>query len=1037
MIFSKNKHDKLSDELFKNPTAEYRGLPFWSWNCRLNKKMIDEQLEIFKEMGFGGIVIHPREGLDTEYLGTEFMDMVKHTVKRCREMGLVCWLYDDDRFPSGAADGLVTKNPQFRARQLRLTKERLNSGYCASEQEFNEAINRGCIPNGYYCTAYFIEIKNKKLAQYHRLKTAEEISSAIKNGGDVWFAYLELDVEAEWFEGQTYSDTMNPAAVEEFIKITHERYKNTLGDDFGTAASAIFTDEPRIGKQRPLHTAASDNDVLVPYTEYVRKQFSAKYGFDVLDIIPEYVWDRADANMSNRYLYHHMITECFASVFMDKICTWCRKNGILMTGHILGEETLHSQTTTVGDAMRTYKNMDIPGIDILIDNRELTTVKQAASVAVQYGREAVMSELYGVTNWDCTFKTYKLQGDWQAALGITIRIPHLSHMSLEGEAKRDWPGSIFYQAPWYKEFPYIEDHFARLNTVLTRGTRVTRIAVISPVESMWVKSGSDDVTKKVRNQLDHDFAELAGWLLYSTLDFDYLSESLLQEQCTDYNSGKQLKVGNSSYDAVIVPGLITIRGTTLDILERFAENNGKVIFMGNIPQLVYGSESERVSDILNKCMSIPKEKMRLIDELEYLRDVEIRYGKESPADNLFYQLREDNICKWLFICHVNQKNSNCKEKYTIKVKGNYSLVLYDTISGERFSIPFQLENGYTVFEWNCYSEDSILLCLTNTKTQLQQYKLVTEYTTIQKIKKVKHFSRTEPNVLLLDYARYSINNGEIHKYEQILRIDNKIRKQLGFFERTGMDRQPWATEEKETHNITLYYDIYSEIDTSVQLGIENPQKCRILLNGIEADNTITEWYVDKAIKVVHLPDMQKGKNELKIERLYHQKNTLENIYLLGEFNVRLDERQAIITEQCDNLEFGNITNQGMPFYTGNLEYSFDLDIDANNEYFIRIPKFIAPVIGVYVDNKKKGLIAYTPHRLSLGKLDCGRHKIKVILYGNRFNAFGMLHNANQNYVWYGNSSYRTTGNEWTDYYMTRPVGIMSGIEIETKLKMEF
>ena len=33
MIYEKNtKQPKLDRELFKNPTAEYRGTPFWAWN---------------------------------------------------------------------------------------------------------------------------------------------------------------------------------------------------------------------------------------------------------------------------------------------------------------------------------------------------------------------------------------------------------------------------------------------------------------------------------------------------------------------------------------------------------------------------------------------------------------------------------------------------------------------------------------------------------------------------------------------------------------------------------------------------------------------------------------------------------------------------------------------------------------------------------------------------------------------------------------------------------------------------------------------
>ena len=46
-----------------------------------DKKLIDKQLVIFKEMGFGGVVIHPRTGLDTEYLGDEYIELTKNQFK--------------------------------------------------------------------------------------------------------------------------------------------------------------------------------------------------------------------------------------------------------------------------------------------------------------------------------------------------------------------------------------------------------------------------------------------------------------------------------------------------------------------------------------------------------------------------------------------------------------------------------------------------------------------------------------------------------------------------------------------------------------------------------------------------------------------------------------------------------------------------------------------------------------------------------------------------------------------------------------------
>ena len=141
MLYPESTSDHLNIDLFRQPTVHYRSIPFWSWNCRVTKELIDEQLPIFKQMGFGGVDIHPRSGLDTVYLSDDYMELIRYTVKKCKELGLLCWLYDDDRFPSGAADGLVTKNPRYRARQIRLTKSKLDN-YCRDYNEFEMLIER-------------------------------------------------------------------------------------------------------------------------------------------------------------------------------------------------------------------------------------------------------------------------------------------------------------------------------------------------------------------------------------------------------------------------------------------------------------------------------------------------------------------------------------------------------------------------------------------------------------------------------------------------------------------------------------------------------------------------------------------------------------------------------------------------------------------------------------------------------------------------------------------------------------------------------
>ena len=93
---------------FCTPSAEYRGAPLWSWNCKLDKEELLRQIDVYQKMGIGGFHIHCRTGLDTPYLGDEFMDCVKASVDKAKAEDMKAWLYDEDRWPSGFGGGLVT-----------------------------------------------------------------------------------------------------------------------------------------------------------------------------------------------------------------------------------------------------------------------------------------------------------------------------------------------------------------------------------------------------------------------------------------------------------------------------------------------------------------------------------------------------------------------------------------------------------------------------------------------------------------------------------------------------------------------------------------------------------------------------------------------------------------------------------------------------------------------------------------------------------------------------------------------------------------
>ena len=108
MLYKKNYMSTLSDELFRSPTSEYRAAPFWAWNCKLEEKELLRQIDVFHRMGFGGFHMHVRTGMDTEYLSDEFMQLIRACTDKAKGEKMLAWLYDEDRWPSGAAGGIVT-----------------------------------------------------------------------------------------------------------------------------------------------------------------------------------------------------------------------------------------------------------------------------------------------------------------------------------------------------------------------------------------------------------------------------------------------------------------------------------------------------------------------------------------------------------------------------------------------------------------------------------------------------------------------------------------------------------------------------------------------------------------------------------------------------------------------------------------------------------------------------------------------------------------------------------------------------------------
>ena len=84
---------------------EYRPIPFWSWNEKLEPNKLKEQIRWMEKNGMGGYFMHARAGLETEYLSDEWMDCIRACAEEGEKQGMNSWLYDENGWPSGFVGG--------------------------------------------------------------------------------------------------------------------------------------------------------------------------------------------------------------------------------------------------------------------------------------------------------------------------------------------------------------------------------------------------------------------------------------------------------------------------------------------------------------------------------------------------------------------------------------------------------------------------------------------------------------------------------------------------------------------------------------------------------------------------------------------------------------------------------------------------------------------------------------------------------------------------------------------------------------------
>ena len=513
--------EKLKD-ILTSDLSEYKSIPFWSWNSKLDEGELCRQIDDIHAAGMGGFIIHARTGLQEEYLGEKWFSCISACLQKAKSLQMQVWIYDENGWPSGFVGGKLLENEAFRAR-------------------FLEYETGAFDPEAYAC---FVKTQTGYTRTESPIAGTEEYHNV----------YLRIS--------PANTDILNPDVVEAFIQETHEKYYERFAESFGKELVGFFTDEPQFYRWATPYTPCAEG-----YFEDIRD------GLIWLFVSDEAGWEF-------RTKYYGVLNNLYTENFYKKLYDWCENHHCKLTGHSVEEGCLHGQMYGGAAVMPSYEYEHIPGIDWL--GRECsveTAPRQVASVASQLGKKQILTETFGCCGYDVTPRELKSIGQAQYFHGVNLMCQHLYPYSMAGRGKTDHPPVFSPHGNWFEGFKEFNTYFDRLGCIVTNTEDRYDVAVLHPVRAVWLNYLRTQDDKSVAS-LQEKYDTLLQTLRKNGILFHFVDETILEQHGSIENGN--LKVGNCVYDKLIIPDMESVSAYAYRLLMQYS---GKLLLMGELTHI--------------------------------------------------------------------------------------------------------------------------------------------------------------------------------------------------------------------------------------------------------------------------------------------------------------------------------------------------------------------------------------------------------------------------------------------------------------------
>lgn len=968
-----------------NPPKTFRPIPFWSWNSKLKEDETRWQVAEMDNTGIGGYFMHARGGLQTPYMSREWFDNIRAALREGKKRGMGSWGYDENGWPSGFGDGIV-------------------SGMGLEYQQ-----------------------KYLRCELLDKVVSDERTIICLPYNGNIARFYFDVN--------EFYVDTLDAKVTDKFIEVVHERYKSELGDEFKDLAG-FFTDEPQVSRDG------------IPWSFTMPQKYAEVYGEELLPLLPDLFFD-GEGCEKTRYRFWKLVTDLFADNFMGRIYDWCQKNGVMLTGHMVLEETLESQLTSNGACMPNYEFFDIPGMDWLGRHvQDSLTPLQLSSVCNQLGKKQILTESFALCGWDVSFEELKWIFEMQSVRGINLLCEHLEGYTLEGIRKRDYPPSHFYQQPWWGEYKKLLDSLSRIGMLLAEGEAKFDVLVLHPQSSAWLYYNVDDIERSTNiGCINMALLDLIDTLETAQIQF-HLGDDRIIDRHAQVKKEK-FEIGSQSYSVVIIPPCLTLAKSTVEKLEAFKANGGKLIFAGEIPSMVDGERSNRTALLADGCPNCEPEDV--VDALPaQVRNINIFVEAGKSANGIASTIRYfDEFTLFYF---VNSRGKECDAVISLFGK---SVEEFDYSTGLTKRINFETDGDRIKVRHHFYEMNSVVYFVYNDSRAASIAETAKKLIPINaKLCPAWQIAQRDDNALTLDVCDCVIDGELIGKNLPV----NDIQEIALAFKR------------KVAVSLDFHVSVKTVPAGKLFLAVEKPQNYELFINGVRIVQKPEGWYRDKTFIKLDISNLLTvGENVINLKTDFCQSQEtyeyidhcyafesernklcydqeIEAVYLVGDFGVFSPHNVELVGHGGEELagEFkvavapdmvtvGSIIPQGFPFFNGRmvLKNTFVLTENEINNRSIKFTKRCTVVTKVKVNGKEVGALLWQPYELSLdGLLAEGENVIEVELIGSLRNLLGPHHLHEESYgvgpgsffhdspIWRGGLNKR-----WNEAYVFAPYGI--------------